>query len=70
MNIFNKNRIFLKDANCSTLCHYTVISVGVNLMSTKTYAVLRYANGMKLHDFSTKNKANTCFKHLNVKFIM
>ena len=50
--------------------HYAVILVGVNLMSTKTYAVLRYANGIKLHDFSTKNKADTCFKHLNVKFII
>ena len=42
--------------------HYTIMQwiwVGVNLTSIDAYAVLEWANDMKLHVFATKYKANT-----------
>ena len=37
--------------------------VGVNLGCIDVYAVLEWANDMKLHVFVTKHKANTYHEH-------
>ena len=47
--------------------HYTIIQwiwVGVNLSCIDGYAVLDWANDMKLHVFATKHKAITYHEHL------
>ena len=47
--------------------HYTImhwIWVGVNLDCIDAYAVLEWANDMKLYVFASKHKANACHKHL------
>ena len=40
------------------------IWVGVSLGCIDAYAVLEWANDMKLHIFATKHKANTYHKYL------
>ena len=40
------------------------IWVGVNFCSIDAYAVLEWANDMKLHVFGTKRKTNTYHVHL------
>ena len=40
------------------------IGVGVNLSCTDVYAVLEWANDMKLQVFAIKHKTNTYHKHL------
>ena len=47
--------------------HNTIIQwiwLGVNLGCIDFYAVLEWANDMKLHLFATKHKANTYHEHL------
>ena len=47
--------------------HYTIMQwiwVGVNLGYIDAYAVLEWANDMKLHVFPTTHKANTYHEHL------
>ena len=47
--------------------HYTImqwIRVGINVSCIDAYAVVEWANDVKLHIFATKHKTNTYHEHL------